>query len=100
VTERFGALAAAVAWLGLVVWAGTMAAVAVADMDIATSRIAATSLGLVLLALGFGAVALAAGARSGHRGLTLGVTAWRPARRAWLRCRRRFAPAGRRTRGR
>jgi ABC-2 type transport system permease protein len=37
--------------------------------------LAAASLGLVLLALGIGTVALAAGAASGHRGLTLGVTA-------------------------
>jgi ABC-2 type transport system permease protein len=70
--ERFGALAAAVTWLGLIVWAGTVAAVAAADMGIAAGRVAATSLGLVLLALGFGTVALAISARSGRRGLTLG----------------------------
>jgi ABC-2 type transport system permease protein len=68
VLERFGALAAAVTLLGLVVWAA-------ADMGIGADRLAATTLGLVLLALGFGTVALAAGAASGHRGLTLGVTA-------------------------
>jgi ABC-2 type transport system permease protein len=73
--ERFGALVAAVTLLGLVIWAGTLAAVAAADMGIGAGRIAATTLGLALLVLGFGTVALAVGARSGHRGLTLGVTA-------------------------
>jgi ABC-2 type transport system permease protein len=69
--ERFGALAAAVTLLGLVVWA---AAAAAADMGLRADRIAAT-LGLVLLALGFGTAAVAADARSGHRGATLGFTA-------------------------
>jgi ABC-2 type transport system permease protein len=71
VLERFGALAAAVAWLGLVFWAATVAAVAAADLGVGTGRIAAATAGLVLLALDFGSVALAAGARSGRRGLTL-----------------------------
>jgi ABC-2 type transport system permease protein len=75
VIERFGALAAAVTLLGLLVWAAAVAAVAAADMGIGAGRLAAATLGLVLLALGFGTVALAAGAASGHRGLTLGVTA-------------------------
>ncbi len=75
VAERFGALAAAVTLLGLVVWLGTLAAVAAADMGIGVGHLAVATLGLVLLALGFGTVALAVGARSGHRGLTLGVTA-------------------------
>jgi beta-exotoxin I transport system permease protein len=73
--ERTGALAAAVTVLGLVIWATTVAAVAVADLGIGAGRLAATTLGLVLLALGFGTVALAAGAASGRRGLTLGVSA-------------------------
>jgi ABC-2 type transport system permease protein len=75
VLERFGALAATVAWLGLVVWAATIAAAGAADMGIASSRITVTVLGLALLALGFGTVALAAGAITGRRGLVLGVTA-------------------------
>jgi beta-exotoxin I transport system permease protein len=75
VAERFAALAAAVTLLGTVIWAGTVVAVAVADMGIDAGRLAAASLGLVLLALGFGTVALAAGAASGRRGLTLSVTA-------------------------
>src|SRR4029453_11588375 len=54
VAERFAALAAAVTLLGTVIWAGTVVAVAVADMGIDAGRLAAASLGLVLLALGFG----------------------------------------------
>jgi ABC-2 type transport system permease protein len=75
VLERFAALAATVALLGLVVWAATMAAVNLADMGIGTDRIAVTTLGLVLLALGFGTAALAVGAVVGRRGLVLGVVA-------------------------
>jgi len=75
VLERFAALAVAVALLGLVVWAGTVAAASLADMGIGTGPITAATLGLALLALGFGTVALAAGALTGRRGLVLGITA-------------------------
>jgi ABC-2 type transport system permease protein len=75
VLERFAALAATVALLGLVVWAATVAAVNLADMGIGADRIAVTTLGLVLLALGFGTAALAVGAVIGRRGLVLGVVA-------------------------
>jgi ABC-2 type transport system permease protein len=70
VLERFAALAAAVAWLGLVVWAGTLAAARAPDMGIGAGPITAATLGL--LGLGFGTVALAAGALSGRRGQVLG----------------------------
>lgn len=75
VAERLGALAAAVAWLGLVIWAATVAAGIAADLGVGAGRIAAATAGLVLLGLGFGSVALAAGALNGRRGLALGVTA-------------------------
>jgi ABC-2 type transport system permease protein len=75
VLERFAALAATVALLGLVVWAATVAAVNLADMGIGADRIAVATLGLVLLALGFGTAALAIGALIGRRGLVLGVAA-------------------------
>jgi ABC-2 type transport system permease protein len=75
VAERLGALAAALAWLGLVIWAATVAAGTAADLGVGADRIAAATAGLVLLGLGFGSVALAAGALSGRRSLTLGVTA-------------------------
>jgi ABC-2 type transport system permease protein len=81
--ERFGALAAAVTLLGLIVWAATVVVVIAADMGIGADRLAAATLGLVLLALGFGTVALAAGALLGRRGLTLGITAT-VAVAAWL----------------
>jgi ABC-2 type transport system permease protein len=44
-------------------------------MGIGTEPITAATLGLALLALGFGTVALAAGALTGRRGLVLGTTA-------------------------
>jgi ABC-2 type transport system permease protein len=75
VLERFAALTVAVALLGLVVWAGTVAAASLADMGIGTEPITAATLGLALLAVGFGTVALAAGALTGRRGLVLGITA-------------------------
>jgi ABC-2 type transport system permease protein len=75
VLERFAALAATVALLGLVVWAATVAAVNLADMGVGADRIAVATLGLVLLALGFGTAALAIGALIGRRGLVLGVAA-------------------------
>jgi ABC-2 type transport system permease protein len=75
VLERFAAMAATCAWLGLVVWAGTLAAASVADLGIGVGPITAATLGLVLLALGFGAVALAAGSLVANRGLALGVAA-------------------------
>lgn len=75
VLERFAALAAAVALLGLVIWAGTALATRFAEMGIALDRLAAAVLGLALLALTFGAIALAVGAATGRRGLVLAVTA-------------------------
>jgi ABC-2 type transport system permease protein len=75
VLQRFAALTATCAWLGLVVWAGTLAALRVADLDVGVGPVTATTAGLVLLALGFGALALAAGALAAHRGPVLGVTA-------------------------
>lgn len=75
VLERFAALAVTVALLGLVVWAGTVAAASLTDMGIGTEPITAATLDLALLALGFGTVALAAGALTGRRGLVLGITA-------------------------
>jgi ABC-2 type transport system permease protein len=75
VLERFAALATSVALLGLVVWAGAMLAADVADLGVGAGPITAATLGLALLALGFGMVALTAGALTGRRGLVLGVTA-------------------------
>ena len=75
VTQRFAALTATCAWLGLVLWAGTLAAARVADLGVGVGPVTAATAGLVLLSLGFGAVALAAGALVGRRALVLGVTA-------------------------
>jgi ABC-2 type transport system permease protein len=75
VLQRFAALAVTCAWLGLVVWAGTVAAAGAADLGIGVGPIGAATLGLVLLGLGFGTLALAAGAVAANRAAVLGVTA-------------------------
>ncbi len=75
VLERFGALTAAVLGLGVLFWAVTAALAAGIDMNIGIDRLAAGTAGLALLALGFGTLALTAGAFSGHRGPVLGITA-------------------------
>lgn len=75
VLERFGALVASIALLGSLVWAATLAAIAGAGIGIGAGRITAATLGLTLLAVAFGAIALTVGAISGRRGPVLGVTA-------------------------
>lgn len=75
VLERAGALAVAMAWLGLVVWAAGAVAVRASDMGIPLDRLAAAVAGLVLLGVVFGALALALGAVVGRRPLVLGLTA-------------------------
>jgi len=75
VLERTGALVAAVAWLGLIVWVAVSAAAAFSDMGLGLDRIAAAAVGLALLGIIFGMVTLATGALTGSRPLALGVTA-------------------------
>lgn len=67
-------------WLDVAVLVGVLTAVTVAivvgaDIDIAVSRLLATSAGMALLVLGFGTLALAVGAVTGRRGVALGVAA-------------------------
>jgi ABC-2 type transport system permease protein len=73
--ERLGAL-----WLNVAVLVGVLtlviiALVAVLDLDVAIGNIVAGSLGLFLLILGFGTLALAVGAISGRRAIGLGAAA-------------------------
>lgn len=75
VLERFGALAAAIAAFGLVVWGSVAAYVAGLGLDVGAEGVAAASLALTLLVLGFGTLALAVGAATGRRAAALGVTA-------------------------
>ena len=71
--EKFGALVCGTAILAaatfFAVWAGGMAV----GMDIAVARIFQASLSLALLGTMFGALALAAGAATGNRGLSVGL---------------------------
>lgn len=75
VAERFASLAVALLLLGAVVWVGILAAAGLADMAIPIEGLTAAVLGLVLVSLLFGTVALAIGALTGRRSLTLGLTA-------------------------
>lgn len=75
VVERFAALAAGSAWLGLVAWLVVYLAASFAEMDLGFVSIGAASVALAMLGLTLGAVALAIGALTGRRGLALGVTA-------------------------
>jgi ABC-2 type transport system permease protein len=74
VGQRFAALAARTAALGGVVWISVVAAAAIGGLEVGAGRLASASVGLALLALTFGSLALAVGAATGRRGPTLGVT--------------------------
>jgi ABC-2 type transport system permease protein len=73
VLERFAALVARTAALGCVVWVSVVAAAAIGGLGIGAGRLAAATVGLTLLGLNFGALALAVGAATGRRGLALGL---------------------------
>lgn len=75
VLERFGALCAVVFGFGVLVWADVSLLARALDMGVGLDRVAAASLGLALLAICFGTLALAVGGATGQRGLTLGITA-------------------------
>jgi ABC-2 type transport system permease protein len=76
VVERAAAMLAALALAGLVLFLGMTAMAGVAEFEsIGVANLAAASGQLVLLGLFFGALALAAGALTGSRGLALGVAA-------------------------
>jgi ABC-2 type transport system permease protein len=75
VLERFAALVTTVLLLGLIIWIALVAATTVAEMDIPLDLLAQAVLGLALVALTFGALALAVGAAVGRRSVVLGVTA-------------------------
>ena len=75
VLEKLAALVAEVAVLGVVLWCALAIGDAAASMDVSAGRLAGAVAGAVLLAAGFGAIALAAGAASGRRGPAIGVAA-------------------------
>ena len=75
VIEKFGALVLAVALLGVVLWLSLWSGALLVDMAIGSEQLASATLGSVLLGILFGALALALGAATGNRSLSVGVAA-------------------------
>lgn len=75
VLEKLGALAVELLALGAVLWLTLAVAVRAAGMDVSLGHLAAAAVSAVLLALGFGAIALLVGSATGRRGLAIGITA-------------------------
>lgn len=72
--EKVAAGVLVLAGLGVVLFAACLLGSAVSGMDLPVGRLAQISLATVLLALPFGALALAIGCLTGARGLALGLT--------------------------
>lgn len=72
--EKLGAMAAEVVALGLVLLVALWIGVQAIDMGVSLAHLAAVTLAAVLLAMGFGALALFLGAATGSRGVAIGVT--------------------------
>lgn len=75
VLEKAVAMAVEAAGLGLVLWVALWIGAALVDMDVPAANLGAATAGAVLLAIGYGAVALLVGAAVGRRGRAVGVTA-------------------------
>jgi ABC-2 type transport system permease protein len=75
VLEKFLALLVATVILGVIFWLVLWSSAVAVNMDIAASNLAVAMLGAVNLGLLFGALALALGAATGNRSLSLGITA-------------------------
>lgn len=73
--EKFLAMAAEVVGLGLVLLIALWAGVRLVDMGVSFANLAAAATGAVLLAVGFGSIALLLGAATGSRGAAVGVSA-------------------------
>lgn len=73
VLESFAATALLTSVLAAVVWVTLVIANPVFDVELSVAGITAASIGMVLLALSFGSLALMIGALTGKRPLTIGV---------------------------
>jgi ABC-2 type transport system permease protein len=73
VLDKFWAMLAATFWLALAMWIALLAFGPAFDLRPGLEGFTAASLNLFLLALAFGAVALAVGAATGSKGLAVGV---------------------------
>ena len=75
VLEKSAALAIEVAGLGVVLWLTLWIGALSVGMDISGARLAGATLGAVLLALAYGAIAVLLGAATGRRAVAIGLTA-------------------------
>jgi ABC-2 type transport system permease protein len=75
VLEKAVAMAAESVALGAVLWVSLWLGAMAVDMDVSAANLAAATASAVLLALGYGAVALLLGAALGHRARAVGLTA-------------------------
>ncbi len=73
--EKLGAMALEVIGLGLVLLVTLWIGARLIDMEISLADLTAATAGAVLLAMGFGAIALFIGAATGSRGAAVGVSA-------------------------
>jgi ABC-2 type transport system permease protein len=73
VLESFAAMALLTALLAAAVWVTLLLANPIVDIGLSFAGITAASLGMILLALSFGTLALMIGALTGKRSLTIGV---------------------------
>ena len=71
--QKFGAMVVLIAALGTALWAALVIGAVAVDMEIGAGRIAQATLSGVLLAIAYGALALAVGSATGKRGLAYGV---------------------------
>ncbi len=74
VAEKLAALVTMTLILAAALWAGLALGAPLVEMEIATGRLIEATLGITLLALVFGVLAMALGALTGNRGLSVGVT--------------------------
>lgn len=75
VVEKFGALAAEAAGLGIVLWLSLVVGARAVGMHVGAGMLGGATLGAVLLAVTFGAVALLIGAATGRRSRAIGLSA-------------------------
>ena len=75
VIQSFGAMAAMTAGLALAVLIVLLVADPLVDLDLPLEGMVAANVGMVLLALVFGTLALAVGGATGRRALTMGIAA-------------------------
>lgn len=73
--EKFGALLAEAAGLGVVLWVSLVIGARAVGMDIGAGRLGAATMLAVLLAVVFGAVALFVGSATGRRSRAIGLSA-------------------------